>query len=146
MELEQRRWIRPEHLNIENCLFGGHLLSWMDEESSMLAYQCILPGERLVTVGMDATFTSPGKQGDLLRFLYKVVHIGTSSITILCEVYNDKTESMIVMAYATLVSVDSNEKLQNIPLTGDVDIATICKNPEWDKVVEMKKGRINRGR
>jgi hypothetical protein len=53
---------------------------------------------------------------------------------------------MIVMAYATLVSIDSNEKLQNIPLTGDVDIATICKNPEWDKVVEMKKGRINRGR
>ena len=76
----------------------------------------------------------------------KVVHIGTSSITILCEVYNDKTASMIVMAYATLVSVDSNEKLQNIPLTGDVDIATICKNSEWDKVVEMKKGRINRGR
>lgn len=36
MKYYSRRLVKPEHLNPANTLFGGQLLSWIDEEAAFL--------------------------------------------------------------------------------------------------------------
>jgi len=37
MKFYSRKWIKPEDLNPNGSLFGGRLLSWIDEEAAIFA-------------------------------------------------------------------------------------------------------------
>ena len=34
MNFNTRKWVKPEDLNANHTLFGGRLLSWIDEEAA----------------------------------------------------------------------------------------------------------------
>ena len=60
--------MRKEHLNHHGYLFGGTLLSWVDEFAWIFA-SLDFPGCSLVTVGMDqVSFKERVENGSILRF------------------------------------------------------------------------------
>ncbi|MEA3548719.1 MAG: hotdog domain-containing protein [Thermodesulfobacteriota bacterium] len=72
-------------IGIHGNLFGGTMLSWLDEAGASLAcYLCSTPD--MVTLKMnDVLFKKTVKTGDHIRLFGKVIRVGTSSITLTIE-------------------------------------------------------------
>lgn len=96
MEFSSRRLVMYQHLNPAGRLFGGQALAWIDEEAASFAVletKC----PRLVTKKMsEVEFTSPGCLGDLVSIGCKTVRVGTTSITVCCEIRNQTTNKLVV--------------------------------------------------
>ena len=65
-----------------NNLFGGVMMSWLDEAAAILALQTARTNS-MVTVAADKIhFIQPVKVGDVVQIMGQVKNIGTTSITI----------------------------------------------------------------
>ena len=97
MKFYSRKWIKPEDLNPNGSLFGGRLLSWIDEEAVIFA-MCQLGGEKhLVTKFMsDINFVNSGRQGEIVEMGMEVVSLGNTSITLRAEIRNKITRCTII--------------------------------------------------
>lgn len=106
-----RRLIKPEDLNPRGTLFGGRVLQWIDEEAAIYAI-CQLNSSSIVTKAMsEINFVSTAKVGDVIEFGLDLVKIGTTSITIACDVRNKKTkESIIKIDEIVFVLLDEEGK------------------------------------
>lgn len=106
-----RRLIKPEDLNPRGTLFGGRVLQWIDEEAAIYAI-CQLNSPNIVTKAMsEINFVSTAKVGDVIEFGLDLVKIGTTSITIACDVRNKKTkESIIKIDEIVFVLLDEDGK------------------------------------
>ena len=96
MRFHTRKWVKPEDLNPNGTLFGGKLLSWIDEE---LALYTIVQFEnsRVVTKYMsEINFKSSARQGDIIEIGIDVIHFGTTSIFLECKVRNMMTREIII--------------------------------------------------
>ncbi len=116
--MENYNLVRPEHLNHHGSLFGGQLLSWVDECAWMAAARDF-PNCRFVTRAMDKIeFKHQVKNGSILRFHSNKVRIGNSSVTYLVEVFEDERletgETQAFSTSVTFVSVDGNGQKKNI--------------------------------
>lgn len=103
MRFHTRKWVKPEDLNPNGTLFGGKLLSWIDEE---LALYTIIQFEnsKVVTKYMsEINFTSSAKQGDVIEIGIDVVRFGHTSITLECEVRNMMTRETIITIDKTVM-------------------------------------------
>ncbi|MFA9189256.1 hotdog domain-containing protein [Flavobacterium sp. FBOR7N2.3] len=103
MRFHTRKWVKPEDLNPNGTLFGGKLLSWIDEE---LALYTIIQFEnsKVVTKYMsEINFTSSAKQGDVIEIGIDVVRFGVTSITLECEVRNMMTRETIITIDKTVM-------------------------------------------
>lgn len=111
MQFRTRKLIKPDNLNNNNTLFGGTLLRWIDEEASIYA-MTQLHSKSIVTKFMsEINFIASAKQGDIVEIGLAFVAIGTTSITINCEVRNVFTKkSIIKIDKIVFVKVDDNEK------------------------------------
>lgn len=124
MILHQSRWVQGWHLNARNVLFGGHLLSWVDEDATMLAYDTLIldPGDAIVTVGMNhVKFMQPVKLGDRLICSYSVVHIGNKSLTVKAHIMSHNLDtpennrnSQIFRALITMCRIDELNNVKSI--------------------------------
>ncbi|GIU33898.1 acyl-CoA thioesterase [Shewanella schlegeliana] len=109
MKYYSRRFIKPEHLNPANFLFGGQLLSWIDEEAAIFA-GCQMKSQRHVTKIMsEINFMAPARQGDVIEFGLELISAGATSITVCCKVRNKLTQLPIV-SIDKIVFVHVNEK------------------------------------
>ena len=91
-----RKLIKPEDLNPRGTLFGGRVLQWIDEEAAIYAI-CQLNSANIVTKAMsEINFVTTAKVGDVIEFGMDLVKIGTTSITIACDVRNKKTKQSII--------------------------------------------------
>lgn len=101
MNFYSRKWIKPEDLNPNGSLFGGRLLSWIDEEVAIFA-MCQIGGDKhLVTKYMsEINFVSSAKQGDVVEMGVEISRYGSSSITMRAEVRNK-------MSLQTIISIDN---------------------------------------
>ena len=111
MRFHTRKWVKPEDLNPNATLFGGKLLSWIDEELAL--YSIIqLENTRIVTKHMsEINFRSSARQGDIIEIGIDVVKFGTSSITLKCEVRNIMTwDTIITIDTITMVNLDEDGK------------------------------------
>ena len=108
MKFYSRHWIKPEHLNPANTLFGGQLIAWIDEEAAIFA-ACQMKSERHVTkLISEINFLHPARQGDVLEFGFELISLGASSITISCLV-RKKVCGTPVVAIDKLVFVHVDE-------------------------------------
>jgi len=81
--------VREEHLNHHGYLFGGKLLSWVDEFAWIFA-SLDFTGCSLVTVGMDrVNFSERVENGSILRFNILPSRRGRTSVTYSVVVYAD---------------------------------------------------------
>jgi acyl-CoA hydrolase len=146
MRMEQYRWVQGWCLNSTNILFGGQMLSWVDEDTTMLAYEACKSGIRLTTAAFDrCSFLSPGRQGDRIRFAYSIEHIGNKSMTMLAKVYSrpmGREREDVHLEYAiyeclvTMVSLSGPLKEW---LLDDVKVDPTTKT--WQLIEKLRKER-----
>lgn len=110
--MENYNLVRPEHLNHKGYLFGGQMLSWVDECAWMAATRDF-PGSSFVTRAMDKIeFRHQVKNGSILRFNVKKNRSGNTSVTYLVEVFEDDRtgidEKLAFVTMVTFVSIDEN--------------------------------------
>ena len=79
--------IRQEHLNQYGYLFGGRVLSIIDE-LAFIACLRTFPGRNFVTRAVQhAEFMAPARLGDLLEFHFGVEKIGGTSVVARVKMY-----------------------------------------------------------
>ena len=114
MKFYSRRFIKPEHLNPANSLFGGQLLSWIDEEAAIFA-GCQMQSQSHVTkLISEVNFMTAARQGDVIEFGLSLLSYGSSSITVSCRVRNKLTHAPIV-SIDKMVFVHVNEQGLPVP-------------------------------
>ncbi len=109
MEFLTRKWIKPENLNSNGTLFGGALLSWIDEEAAIFTIS-LLKSPYVVTKFMsEINFVSSARSGDIIELGMEVVKFGRSSLTLRCEVRNIMTHAvLLVIEEIVFVNLDSS--------------------------------------
>jgi acyl-CoA hydrolase len=96
MNFHTRKWVKPEDLNPNGSLFGGRLLSWLDEEAAIYA-SIQLQNTRCVTkLISEINFVSGAKQGEIIELGIVATHFGKTSITMRAVVRNKMTHETIL--------------------------------------------------
>lgn len=96
MRFYSRKLIKPEDLNANGTLFGGSVLSWIDEEAAIFV-TCQLGKGNIVTKYMtEIDFVSSAGLGDIIEIGMETVKFGQSSITVRCEVRNKFSKDSII--------------------------------------------------
>jgi acyl-CoA hydrolase len=111
--------VRKEHQNHHGNLFGGALLSWVDEFAWICA-SLDFPGCSMVTVGMDqVSFKERVLNGSILRFNILLAHRGTSSVSYAVNVFADapgaEEEKIVFSTKVTFVRIDAEGKKKTLP-------------------------------
>ncbi len=109
MQFYSRKIIKPQDLNNYGTLFGGAVLSWIDEEAAVFV-ACQLGKKNIVTKYMsEVNFVHSGELGDVIEIGMETVKFGTSSITVRCEVRTKFSKKTIVtIEKIVFVHVDEN--------------------------------------
>ncbi|PXX99355.1 acyl-CoA thioesterase [Halomonas sp. LBP4] len=111
MKYRTRKMVAAKDLNSNGQLFGGRVLSWIDEEAFIFVV-CQLDTASVVTASIsEVYFVASARRGDLVEIGTEVVEIGRSSITVRCEVRNRETQQTITkVERIVFVHVDENCK------------------------------------
>ncbi|MEN8774555.1 MAG: acyl-CoA thioesterase [Akkermansiaceae bacterium] len=112
--METHRLVLPEDLNQYGHLFGGRLLSWVDE-ASWIAASLDFPGCRFVTMAMDKVVFRHGvREGTILTIQSRTVHLGETSVAYEVKVMDErgKDANPIFTTRVTFVNVDETGKKQ----------------------------------
>ena len=121
-----RKIVAPDELNPNGTLFGGALMSWIDEVAFM-------SGRRhsgrpfVVTASIDnISFLMPLKLGEHVILTSQVNHVGRTSMEIGCKVEREDPYSGVrtqaTTAYLTFVALDGNDRPVEVPrLTLETD-------------------------
>ena len=111
MRFFSRKLIKPEDLNAHGTLFGGSVLSWVDEEAAIYVI-CQLGKGNIATKFMsEIDFVSSAKLGDIIEIGMQTVSFGKTSITVKCEVRHKFTlEPIIRIDRIVFVHLDDNGK------------------------------------
>lgn len=110
MELATQHLVQPGYLNYHGNLFGGAMLSWLDEGVAMYAMGKI-EYTNIVTASIkDVKFKSPGKLGDIIQIYAKIDKIGKASVDIKAIAISNnpekKKQSEIIDCLITYVCLD----------------------------------------
>ena len=108
LKFRTRKLIKPEDLNGRNTLFGGRLMSWIDEECAIYC-ACQMKTHQIVTKYIsEMNFMSPAYQGDMIEIGVGTVSVGRTSLTLSAVVRNkDTKENLIQVDRLVFVSVDA---------------------------------------
>jgi len=104
----------PRELNALGTIFGGVILSYIDQAAAIEAH--LYHHGKLVTVALDKVeFHHPVFVGDLVSFFTETAKVGTTSITVRISVWAQRAFKRdefvhVTEACATLVAVDENLK------------------------------------
>lgn len=119
--MNNRVFVRPEHLNHHGYLFGGALLKWVDEFAWITA-TLEFSGCTLVTIAMDnIVFRHRVGCGAILRFDTEYASQGSTSVTYTVDVYADEpgtdstNEREIFSTTITFVRIDEKGKKCPLP-------------------------------
>ena len=122
MQLISQRLCMEKDLGIHGNLFGGIMLSWLDEAAATMAYE-VCRSPNMVTLKIDEViFKKPVKIGFYLKIYGEVIKMGNSSITLLVEarkhnVYSGE-ETVVCTTNFTFVKID--EQGDAIPISENV--------------------------
>ena len=104
----------PKDTNAHGTIFGGVILSYIDQAAAVEAKRH--GAAFIVTVAMrEVVFHQPVNVGDLVSFYTRLVRIGRTSITIAVEVFSQNGEGSgrrvkVTEAEATFVNLDENRR------------------------------------
>lgn len=114
MELITTHVCMRKDLGVHGNLFGGILMSWIDEAAA--SYACIkADSNRMVTLKLsELMFKKPIREGELIKIYGEVLRLGTSSITLklLVKNHNPKNgaEEVTTSTEIVFVKIDENGK------------------------------------
>ncbi len=110
MELISTKICKTSDIGINNNLFGGTMLSWLDEAGgTMAAATCCTPN--MITLKMDEVlFKKPVKVNEHIRIYGRVERMGRTSISMYLEArrfdFMDHREDLVVSTRAVFVKID----------------------------------------
>ena len=111
MNFYTRKWVKPEDLNAHGTLFGGRLLSWIDEEAAIYAIVQLETNGCVTKYMSEINFINSARQGDIIELGIKAIHFGNTSITLTCEVRNKIShKTILTIDKIVFVSLDENGK------------------------------------
>lgn len=111
MELISTRVCRASQIGVNENLFGGEMMSFMDESAA--AYACqICDSPQMVTRKIEeVVFERPVKVGNLIKIYGGVVKIGRTSITVAIEARThnvvDGTQMLVCTTRMVFVKIDN---------------------------------------
>jgi acyl-CoA thioesterase YciA len=133
---------KGQNIGVHGNLFGGIMLSWLDESGGAFAGQyCDTP--RMVTLKLSETvFKKPVRPGHLIKIYGKAVKISKTTITIKLEarrhsVYNG-TQKSVCETEITYVRVDGDGDA--IPLSDKVKDKFTNKGSREEELYEVYGG------
>lgn len=112
----------PGDCNANGDIFGGWVMSQVDLAGAVLPARHV--DGRMATVAVNQfVFKQPVRVGDLLSFFAAVTRIGTTSVTVLVEVYAERLRSQgkyikVTEASLTYVAIDDLGKPRKISRPG----------------------------
>lgn len=110
--------LMPKDTNAHGTIFGGVILSYIDQAAAVEAK--MHGASFIVTVAMrEVVFHEPVYVGDLVSFYTGVVRIGRTSITVSVEVFAQRGEGTgekIKVTQAEVTFVNLDEKRKPIPI------------------------------
>jgi acyl-CoA thioesterase YciA len=118
MELISTKICKTSDIGVNDNLFGGVMLQWIDEAGGILACQlCCTPN--MITLKMDeVVFKSPVKVKDHIRIYGKVYEVGRSSLKLSIEArrfgFCQIEEDLVCSTKMTFVKI--NEKGKAAPI------------------------------
>lgn len=113
--LSYRRLVMPGDMNPFNRLFGGTLVAWADEAIALYVI-CQLRSRRVTTVAIsEVVYKKPVFSGDFLEFWCGITKVGTTSVTVSCQIRRKDVErphsgdkDIVTTCSATFVTIDEN--------------------------------------
>jgi len=105
----------PKDTNAHGTIFGGVILSYIDQAAAVEAKRN--GGGFIVTVAMrEVVFHGPVNVGDLVSFYTRLVRIGKTSITVAVEVraQSQDADRRVTEAEVTFVNLDENKRPKHI--------------------------------
>jgi acyl-CoA thioesterase YciA len=122
MEFITQKLCMAKDLGVHGNLFGGNMLSWIDEAGATMAYNvCRTP--HMVTIKIDEViFKKAVKVGFLIRIYGAVARIGNTSITLDVEArkYNVISEEEVVVCSTKITFVRIDESGEPVPIPSPV--------------------------
>ena len=117
-ELTVRLTAMPADTNANGDIFGGWVLSQMDQAGGIAAVE--RAEGRVATIAVDAmTFIRPVKVGDVLCVYTKVDRVGRTSMKIHIEAwarrFHSRVREKVTDANFTFVAIDENGRPRPVP-------------------------------
>lgn len=113
-----RVMLMPKDTNAMGTIFGGIILSYIDQAGAIEAYRYCT--QQLVTVSMhEVEFLAPVFVGDVVSFYAETVKIGRTSITVKVDVEAERRvhgEGTVKVTEAVVVYVHIDDQRQPIPV------------------------------
>ncbi len=140
---EQIHCIRYPHLNSLNRLFGGQLLSWIDEVGALAARRHC--GRDVITASIDNLhFKSGAYLNDIITLIAKITYTGRTSMEVRVDTYREDAQGQlhpINRAYMVMVAMGDDGKPTEIP---QIIPETISEKMEWENALKRKELRAKR--
>lgn len=118
MQLISTKICKTSDIGINNNLFGGTMLSWLDEAGGTMASAvCCTP--QVITLKIDEVlFKEPVKVNEHIRVYGQVLKMGTTSIHLYLEArrfnFSRHREELVVSTKAIFVHIDDQGNPQPI--------------------------------
>lgn len=145
---EQIHLLMYEHINGENRLFGGQLVSWIDEVAGTVAKRHT--GMMVTTASIDSLqFKHPAHLDDLIVIIGHVTYVGNKSMEVRVDTYIESMDGMrrpINRAYLTMVALDKDSHPCQIPY--GIKIETESQRGDLEgalKRIQLRKQRQKEG-
>lgn len=111
----------PRDTNSHGTIFGGVILSHIDQAGAVAAFQHGCP--RVVTVAMDKVeFHQPVQVGDLVSYYAEVIKVGRTSLKVRVEVEAQRRgsgrEVPVTSADLTFVNLGPDDRPCPVPVPG----------------------------
>lgn len=145
---EQTHVLRYEDINGANRLFGGRLMSWIDEIAGITAMRHC-EGE-VTTASVDnLKFKESAYLNDMVMITAKATYIGRTSMEVRVDSYIEERSGLrrpINRAYLTMVSIGPDGR--PTPIRYGLEIENEQEKAEWEsaiKRVALRKQRRQEG-
>lgn len=136
--------IRYENINPTGRLFGGQLVSWIDEVAGACAMRHT--GLPMTTASIDnLTFKRGAFLADRLVLLARMTYVGRTSCEVRVDSYIEDKEGFrhtINRAFLCYVAIDEKGNPQPIPY--GLEISSVAEKARWDGAILRRDYRKSR--
>ena len=147
-QTEQVHLLFPGSLNSDGRLYGGLLLSWLDETAGIVARRHF--GGSVVTASIDRLdFKAGAGNGDTVFIRGFLTYVGNSSMEVRLDTYvediKDGKRHMINTAFFVMIGLDSEQKPTRVPRLA---VETMSEKAEWEaaeKRQQLRRARRQEG-
>ena len=143
-QVENVYMIRYENINSYGRLFGGQMVSWIDEVGGAVASRHI--GLNVTTACIDnLTFKRGAYLRDRIVMLGRMTYVGRTSCEVRVDSYVEDAEGfrrVINRAFLTYVAVDEDGK--PVPIPYGLDVKTVSEEARWDGALLRRENRKSR--